>query len=301
VKRPLIIRTYGATARKEGNSVAVHLKGKKVKVPLGVIEFVVAFPGVELSANLIKFLTKNGRCIFFVNGFLRPTAWVKPWELESSFVSLKKCQFKLFEEKRVWLTKELLKRKVKVAQDHYPQLKERLKPAVENLKRAESLAQLHSVDGQIGKLIYGELSKEVKPPFSFTERSYYPPKDPVNAVLSFTFSLLSKVITCAILSKGLEPFLGFFHERRGSHPALASDLIELSRPLAVKFVGELFAGDFFTPDDFKESSRGIAIEKEAVERLLSLLFKLELKEPLIEPSLSFLNWLTKWLREECSS
>lgn len=301
MRRPLIIRTYGAIAKKEGNSVAIHLKGKKVKVPLGVVDFVVAFPGVELSANLIKFLTRNGRCIFFVNSFLKPIAWIKPWELESSFVSLKKCQFKLFEEKRVWLTKELLKRKVKVAQDYYPQLKEKLKLTAESLKRAEKLVQLHSVDGQIGKLLYGELSKNVKSPFSFNERNYYPPKDPVNAVLSFIFSLLSKLITCAVLSKGLEPFLGFFHERRGSHPALASDLIELSRPLAVRFVEELFAGDFFTPDDFKKSSKGVVIEKDAVERLLSLLFKLELKEPLIEPSLLFLNWLTKWLREECSS
>jgi len=301
LRRPLIIRSYGAAAKKEGSSVAVFLNGKKVRVPLGVIDFVVAFPGVELSANLIKFLSKNNRCIFFVNAFLKPVAWVNPWELESSFVSLKKCQFLLFDEERLWLTKELLKRKVKIAREQFPQLKESLKAVAESLKGTESIQQLHSADGRIGKLIYGELSKEIKPPFSFKERSYYPPKDPVNAVLSFTFSLLTKLLVCALLSKGLEPFLGFFHERRGSHPALASDLIELSRPKAVKFVGELFAGEFFKPSDFKETNGGITIEKEAVERIMTLLFNLEVKESLVEPSLSFLNWLTKWLRDKCST
>jgi len=301
LRRPLIIRTYGAVARKDGNGVAVHLKGRKVRVPLGVIDFVVAFPGVEVSANLLKFLSKNGRCVFFVNAFLRPVAWVKPWELESSFVGLKKCQFELFERERLQLTVELLRRKLQITREYYPQLEDRLKGVAESLKRADDLSRLRSVDGQIGRLIYGELSKEVKPPFSFTERNYHPPKDPVNAVLSFTFSILNKLIICAVLSKGLEPFLGFFHERRGSHPALASDLIELSRPLAIRFVGELFAGGFFKPSDFKEKSGGITLEKESTEKILQLLFRLDAKELLVKPSLSFLNWLTRWLREKCSS
>ncbi len=301
MKRPLIIRSYGLVVRKEGSSLAVYSKEGKRKIPLGVIDFIVVFPGVEVSASALKLLSKNKRCVFFVTQFLKPLAWLKPWELESSQANLKKCQFLLFDRESTKLTVELLKRKLIKAEKEFPSLKRELQRIRESLKKAADLNQLNALDGQIGKLLYGELAKMVKPPFKLTGRNYYPPEDPVNAVLSFNFSLFTKLLTCAISSKGLEPFYGFFHQRRGSHPSLASDLIELSRPATIKFTGELFKGEFFKPEDFKTGTRGVQIEKEAIERIMKLLFTLEAKDSLIDPSLSFLNWLIKWVREKCSS
>ena len=67
--------------------------------------------------------------------------------------------------------------------------------------------------------------------FEFTHRNRRPPTDPVNALLSLSYSLLAKDCTVAALSVGFDPYVGFFHQPRFGRPALALDLMEEVRPL----------------------------------------------------------------------
>lgn len=69
------------------------------------------------------------------------------------------------------------------------------------------------------------------PGFDFTTRSRRPPRDPVNALLSFAYGLLAKDLTIICHAIGLDPFLGFYHQPRFGRPALALDLMEGFRPL----------------------------------------------------------------------
>jgi CRISPR-associated protein Cas1 len=68
---------------------------------------------------------------------------------------------------------------------------------------------------------------------SFQKRTRRPPKDPVNALLSFGYTLLTDAIFTAIEVVGLDPYAGFFHIDQYSRPALALDLVEEFRPLVV--------------------------------------------------------------------
>jgi len=67
--------------------------------------------------------------------------------------------------------------------------------------------------------------------FDFTKRTRRPPTDPVNALLSLAYSLLSKDCTIAALAVGFDPYVGFYHQPRFGRPALALDLMEEFRPL----------------------------------------------------------------------
>ncbi len=69
--------------------------------------------------------------------------------------------------------------------------------------------------------------------FHFEHRNRRPPKDPVNALLSLGYSLLSKDLTIAAASAGLDPYMGFYHQPRFGRPALALDMMEPFRPLIV--------------------------------------------------------------------
>lgn len=87
--------------------------------------------------------------------------------------------------------------------------------------------------------------------FDFEGRNRRPPRDPVNALLSLGYSILTKELTGICHAVGLDPFLGYLHQPRYGRPALALDLMEEFRPLiadsvAISLVnrGELSTGDF---------------------------------------------------------
>lgn len=67
--------------------------------------------------------------------------------------------------------------------------------------------------------------------FDFTARNRRPPRDPVNALLSFAYSLLARDCTVAACAVGFDPYVGFYHQPRFGRPALALDLMEEFRPL----------------------------------------------------------------------
>lgn len=69
--------------------------------------------------------------------------------------------------------------------------------------------------------------------WDFGARNRRPPRDPVNALLSFGYALLAKECTVALLAEGLDPWWGLFHQPRHGRPALALDLMEEFRPLVV--------------------------------------------------------------------
>jgi CRISPR-associated protein Cas1 len=67
--------------------------------------------------------------------------------------------------------------------------------------------------------------------FQFQHRNRRPPRDPVNALLSLAYSLLTKDLTIVCHSIGFDPFIGYYHQPRFGRPALALDLMEGFRPL----------------------------------------------------------------------
>jgi CRISP-associated protein Cas1 len=70
--------------------------------------------------------------------------------------------------------------------------------------------------------------------FSFTNRNRRPPTDPVNAMLSLAYSMLTKDCTLAVLAVGFDPYIGFYHQPRFGRPALGLDLMEEFRPLVAE-------------------------------------------------------------------
>jgi len=89
--------------------------------------------------------------------------------------------------------------------------------------------------------------------FDFTKRNRRPPRDPVNALLSFVYSMLAKDLLATLVGVGLDPYLGFYHQPRYGRPALALDLMEEFRPLVADSVvinlinnGEVRPMDFIT-------------------------------------------------------
>jgi hypothetical protein len=67
--------------------------------------------------------------------------------------------------------------------------------------------------------------------FDFNTRNRRPPRDPVNAMLSFAYAMLTREWTVTLAAVGLDPYRGFYHQPRFGRPALALDMMEPFRPL----------------------------------------------------------------------
>lgn len=104
--------------------------------------------------------------------------------------------------------------------------------------RAESLEQLLGIEGTAASRYFSAFPRMIKPKddrssleFNFTKRNRRPPADPVNALLSYAYSVLTRSWLITLSAVGLDPYRGFYHQPRYGRPALALDMMEPFRPL----------------------------------------------------------------------
>lgn len=109
---------------------------------------------------------------------------------------------------------------------------------IAQVRDAERAEQLLGLEGAIAAHYFRHFDSMLSPrdfdaEWDFERRNRRPPRDPINALLSFGYALLTKECTVALLAEGLDPWWGFYHRPRHGRPALALDLMEPFRPLIV--------------------------------------------------------------------
>jgi len=312
IRKPVFVVTPRTLIRKDGNVLIFELREKKERLPVGVVEHLFVFGGVEITTRALRFLLSNGRYVFYLNSFGKLVGLSVP-EILTSDNGLRALQYLAFadEKFKVELTRELLKRKLEIAflELHSLYKAFALKPQSLNewklsleasLLKADSLDSFLGIDGALSKYLYDRFSGFNESPFYFNGRNYYPPEDPVNAVLSLSFSILYALLFPLLISKGLDPYCGFFHVKRGRHASLCSDLLEVSRPLLIRFVFEAFNNGFFEKEDFFSEARGVKIKREPLKAFLKFYLEeviLNEDERYFRPIKDFINHLTERLRK----
>lgn len=117
---------------------------------------------------------------------------------------------------------------------------QRLRRMAEDARAAEQLEELLGIEGSAARLYFEHFGGMIKVEgesaggsfaFDFDGRNRRPPRDPVNALLSFGYAMLTKDLTIVCHAIGFDPFIGFYHQPRFGRPALALDLMEGFRPL----------------------------------------------------------------------
>jgi CRISPR associated protein Cas1 len=114
---------------------------------------------------------------------------------------------------------------------------DRLAAARKSADGATALAQLLGIEGDAASVYFRAFAGLLKSPedkqsaselapFRFEARNRRPPTDPVNAMLSLAYAMLTRHLTITLASVGLDPYRGFYHAPRYGRPALALDLME---------------------------------------------------------------------------
>lgn len=138
---------------------------------------------------------------------------------------------------------------------------------LERLADARTLPQVMGVEGSAARAYFGALPSALRRPLPFRGRSRRPPKDPVNALLSLGYGMLTAEIIGALAGVGLDPQIGLFHSARGRMPALAQDVVELFRaPVADALALSLVNLGVLKQEDFETASNGgVLLSKSALE------------------------------------
>lgn len=135
---------------------------------------------------------------------------------------------------------------------------------------APSMPALLGIEGEAGRRYFGAFAGMLKPRhaassdgawrFDFEGRNRRPPRDPVNALLSFAYSMLVKELTVTAQVIGFDPYLGFYHQPHYGRPSLALDVMEEFRPIvADSVVLTAVNTGIVSPDDFIASGPAVAL------------------------------------------
>jgi CRISPR-associated protein Cas1 len=272
----LYVTTEGAGLRKDGENVVVEIDGaERARVPLHMLGSLVVFGAIWLSPPLMQACAAAGIAIVLLDRAGRFQARVEG--PVSGNVLLRRAQYRAADDAE-GIVRSLISGKIgnqravlmRALRDQ-PAADAELAAAAERLGlilRRVALGPgdvdaLRGCEGEAAALYFGvfdRLIRSSEPAMRFTGRSRRPPLDPVNALLSFLYTLLTHDCRSAAEGVGLDPAVGFLHRERPGRPSLALDLMEELRPiLADRLALSLINRRQIGPGDFEVRDGGAVL------------------------------------------
>lgn len=289
----------------DGETVTVSQHGQKLlRVPLHNLEAIQTF-GWNIGATPhlmaycakvgvhIAFCSPNGRLLCNVSGFthgnvlLRRQQYRLADQTESRLAAARN-----FVVAKILNARQVLQRSLREHAGDHPvaeQAVRDLAAAARNARVAATEAELLGVEGNAAESYFGVFETQITAEgFPFLCRSRRPPRDPVNALLSFVYALLASDCKSALEAVGLDSAVGFYHKDRPGRPGLALDLMEEFRsPLADRFVLALINRRQLKPNDFlSDEGGGFQLADEA-KRIVLTAWQERKQEVILHP----------WIRE----
>ncbi len=287
------------------NVVLLQDQHEMGRVPLHNLEGIACFGYKGVSPALMGacaekgiglcFLTQHGRFLARINGpvrgnvLLRETQYFRATDETQSLAIAKSFLLGKIYNGRWCLERVKRDHAMRVNQEVLNGAIEQMLQSLASLEKAETRSELMGIEGIAAKAYFGVFPQMIlknEDTFVFDGRTRRPPLDPVNALLSFAYTLLGNEITGALEAVGLDPAVGFLHTVRPGRASLALDLLEeLRAPLADRFVVTQINLGVFTEKDFLKKENGaIFMTDEARKRFLAAWQKRK-QETLIHPYL----------------
>lgn len=274
----LYVTTQGAYLRKDGETVVVDIeKETRLRLPLLNLGGIVCFGNVLCSPFLlgacaeagiaVSFLTEYGRHLADVVGapsgnvLLRREQYRRADDTASS-TSLARA----FVAGKLANTRHVLRRAARESSLEPAALEHAAELIAHRLRALANAPNIDAVRGLEGEAaaqyfsVFSHLVVQQRAHFPFGERNRRPPTDPLNALLSYLYTLLRFDAAAALTTHGLDPAVGFLHRDRPGRDSLALDLIEEFRaPLADRFALSLINRQQIRPTHFRTAETGAVL------------------------------------------
>lgn len=282
----LYITSEDAFLALDGGNISVSIGTQKKMIPLHTLNSIISFSYKGATPALMGECVKNGIQLSFFNPFGKFLANISG-SIDRN-VLLRRQQYRCAdtEERALRLAKTFIYGKLynsrylllkfgrnysmRVSQLDFQDGSNRLKDLLNEVKEADSCAELRGIEGTAANVYFGLFDQMIlqnKSSFHFQGRNRRPPTDRVNALLSFAYILLANDCSAALQGVGLDPYVGFLHTDRPGRRSLGLDLMEEFRSVyADRFVLTLINNRILGVSDFDEQESGAVILKDDARR-----------------------------------
>ncbi len=166
-------------------------------------------------------------------------------------------QYEAFRKRRVEVARFIVSQKLKEIERFF---RIDLRGELKALERAKDIDSLMGVEGNASKKMFDRFKENVGGcGFEFYGRSYRPPADPVNALLSLAYTFAYYLAFPIVSFLGYDPYISFLHSKRGTHASFCSDVVEFVRPLLTKHLEDVLLREVFKKEDFKRQGNGFLV------------------------------------------
>ncbi len=302
----LYVTTPEAYLSRDGLNVVVKVKEEEMfRIPILNIDGIVSFGYMGASPALIQlcaerdvglsFMSQSGRFMGRVSGAVRGN------------VLLRRKQYRMADDKESSLRLASLMIAGKVANSRYvierfirdysdninvdkmKKISEKLKRQKRMILSVDSFDGLRGLEGDASAYYFSGFSSLIltqKEHFRFDGRNRRPPKDKVNALLSFVYVLLAHEVQSALESVGLDPFVGFLHVDRPGRASLALDMMEELRAyLGDRLVLTLINKKQVEANGFIEHANQGVVMDEVTRKIVLQAWQKRKREEIIHPYL----------------
>ncbi len=273
----LYVQTQGAFLHLKHDTVSIKVEEEtKLRVPLLRLSGIVVFGRVMLTPYLIQRCAEDGRALVWMTGHGRfrgrltgPTqgnvllrraqhlALSKsdhPWRIARQIIAGK------IQNSRNQILRSRRDAKDSADKAVLATAAERLADVLLRLKETRDLNEVRGAEGEAARAyfsVFDQMLRVNDEPFTFKKRTRRPPRDPINSVLSFLYSLVCAECGSALEAVGLDPQVGYLHALRPGRPALALDLMEeLRSPLVDRLTLTLINRRQLQAKHFEEKDGG---------------------------------------------
>lgn len=277
----LYLTEQGAKVRKEQNRLVIETDERRIaEIHDFKVNRVIVFGNIQLTTQVIGFLMDRGIDTTFLSRHGKLKGRLVPLESKNSVLRSRQYQrthdlafavavSRAFVEGKIVNCSSILSRHQRNHREASLQSKiDQLASLKSRLPDLESRESLRGIEGQAAAVYFEGLGGILRRGWSFDKRRRRPPTDPVNALLSFSYTMLYSEAISALTAVGCDPYLGFLHTPGFGRCSLALDLMEEFRPLiADRLALNLLNLGILSVHDFQKTEEGGVILTDDARKL----------------------------------